>query len=350
MRLLPIVSVLGLLLSACGPSYMSPDDVRSHLLLPRGEVASDTLGNVTDDIFHTQKANDLEGFAGFVKSSESGDDSASAWAAGIVGDSDAMATAVSYGVAEDVGDIFCAASLVAAISRFDSCESDSTECEVELTIDSCIFRIGEGGDENARGRIKFRLHHQEGIDGDWERNDLDIEFDAFETSRDDGTTDYIAGIIALETNEIGDGFTEIIFSADIDTQVRSTDRGLLDDGLISRERVSAALRLTAQEGVDRSSAMVEILAFVDDTDDTRDESVVILLEAESRQIDPETEIAGATLIVRGSNGAFSCTFESVAREGDDGDSSYHSAGQCIDEETGEVFNWDAQATSSSSSS
>lgn len=338
------VSAALLLAAGCGPDYLTPDDVRSHLLLPSGSVSQDTVGRVTEGFYGQQDADSIENYAGFLKSSESGGDGAAAWAAGITGSSSAMEDAVAMGAAEDIGDIFCAASLVAAISAFDSCESSDTECDVELTIDACLLRIGEGGDENARGRIVFNLHTERG--DEWSRETLSLQFEGFEATNSDGNMDFFAGNIFIESTELP-GHEEVIFSADIDTQERSVERGLFDDGIIWRHRVTAAARFTSQEGVDRQATTLEIVVFVDDTDDTRDESVVIQFEAESRQIDENTELAGATLVVRGSNGAFSCTWSSASREGDDGDRSSSSAGECIDEDTGEVFNWTSTSSSTS---
>ncbi|MFZ9886187.1 MAG: hypothetical protein ACO3JL_01690 [Myxococcota bacterium] len=338
---LHLVSLAGLLASACGPGYLTPEEVRSHLLLPRGTVAQETVGRATDDFFDVKGAQSAEGFARLLKSSESGGDSASAWAAGLVdsGDIDAMERAVSFGAAETIGDIFCAAGLVAAISAFDDCEGDQRECEVDLTIDSCILRIGEGGDENARGKISFRLRTVNG--DDWHREELNIEFEGFEVSSSDDTVDYLGGLIALESTEIGSGHLEVIFSADIDAQQRSVERGLFDDGILSRERFSVALRFTAQASDEASSGTLEIVAFVDVDDDAHDQSVVLTLQAESRQIDDETNLAGASLIVRGSNGYFTCTWEAASTTREGGTSTYDSSGGCIDEETGEEFTFAA---------
>lgn len=325
--------------SACGTDYLSPEDVRSHLLLPRGSVDADTVGRVTDDFMNTQEAQGAESFAFFLKSSESGDDSASAWAAELTasGDTGAMEKAVSYGAAEDISDIFCAASLVAAIASFDDCDQNASSCEVKLTIDSCVFRIGEGGDDNARGSIIFELKSDTG-EG-WSREQLSITFDELETTNSDGNMDFLGGLIAIEATEIGTGYSEVIFSADIDEQERTVERGFLDDGMLWRKRVTAAARFTAQDSAEVSSGTMDIVAFVDDNDDTRDESVIITFAAESRQIDEDTELAGATLIVRGSNGAFTCTWEAASEEREGSVSSYDSNGSCLDEDSGETFEW-----------
>ena len=56
--------------------------------------------------------------------------------------------------------------------------------------------------------------------------------------------------------------------------------------------------------------------------------------------------AGATLRVRGNNGAFSCTWDAASRQGEEGEESFESAGACVDEGSGEVFSWSGSASSS----
>lgn len=331
------VSVFGGL--GCGNDYLTPEEVRAHILLPRGAISEDTVGRVTDDFMKKQKADGIEGFANLMKSSEGGNASASAWAAGMVdeGDMGAMELAVSYGAAEDVADIFCAASLVAAIAAFDSCEADARECEAKLTIDSCVMRIGENGDRNARGRMVFKVKTTKG-DG-WSRGQLSLAFEDFESTNPNGNMDYIGGLIAVETTEMP-GFEEVIFTADLESQERTLERGLFDDGILSHERVTAAARFTFQESENSTAGTLEIVAFVDE-DGERNDSVVIAFEAESRRIDESTELAGATLSVRGSNGSFTCTWEGAAEQRDAATSSYESSGSCVDEDTGETFDWDS---------
>ncbi len=324
----------------CGPDYLTPEEVRAHMLLPSGSVSPNTVGRVTDDFLKKQRADGIEGFAQVLKASEGGGGGASAWAAGMVADDDmgAMEKAVSNGVAEDMADIFCAATLVAAIATFDSCEADARECEAELTLNSCILRIGEAGDRNARGRIIFKVKTTNG-DG-WSRARLSLSFDGFESTNSRGTMDYVEGLITVESTELP-GFDEVIFTADLQSQERTVERGLFDDGIIARERVTAAARFTLSESDDVVAGTMEILAFVDEEPGVRKESVIISFAAETRRIDADTQLAGATLSVRGSNGAFSCTWQAAHETLEGATSNYESTGECLDEETGETFSWDA---------
>lgn len=324
---------------ACGPGYLTPEEVRRHLDAPSGQVNADKIGLATDDFFRAQKASEAEGAASFIKANESGGAGAAAWAAGVI-ESGNMEKAVAMGAIDDIGDLFCAASLVASIASFDSCQEDSSNCEAELLIDSCILRIGDGGDELARGKLRFRVRNEE-TDA-YQRSELRIEFEDFETTlrAEEQVTRYFGGIIAIETT-VSDARDEIIFSCDLENELRNQDRGLFSDGVIEAERLSVALRFLAEETEDSASGQLELLAFVDDTDDSRDESVVLSFAAESRRVDADTSIAGATLSVRGGNGDFECTWSSAQERVDEGKHSYQSAGSCVDSATGETFDWES---------
>lgn len=332
-----ILSMFSLSL-ACGPGYLTPEEVRRHLDEPSGQISANTIGFATDDFFKAQKASAAEGTANFIKSSES-DGGAAAWAAGVI-ESGNMEKAVAMGAIEDIGDLFCAASLVASIASFDSCQEDSSNCEAELVLDSCILRIGEGGDELARGKLLFRIRTEE--TDDYQRSELRIEFEDFEVTEneDEELTRYFGGILAVETTT-SDSRDEIIMSCDLKNELRSQDRGLFNDGVVEGERLSVALRFLAEQDEDSAAGSLEILAFLDDTDDSRDESVVLSFAAESRRIDEDTSIAGATLSVRGSNGDFECTWTSAKEQVSEQSSTYESAGNCVDNETGETFDWES---------
>lgn len=330
---------------ACGPGYLTPEEVRSHLEAPKGAVTSSSIGRATRDYVRAQKASGAERSAMFFKDSES-DGGAAAWAAGVI-EAGAMEKAVAMSAVSDIGDLFCAASLVASIATFDSCSENPEDCEAELVIDSCVLRIGEGGDALAKGRIRFRIKNQERPE--FHRTELSIEFEDFESTVEEGEgiTQYFGGLIAIETTatESAEGnAAEVIFSCDLDEQRRSQDRGLFDDGILERQRLTVAMRFTAAESTTEASGTLEILAFLDDSDDSRDESVVLSLAAESRRLDDESPIAGATLAVRGSNGAFSCTWSSASEAIEGETRSYSSQGICLDEETGEEFSWASTAT------
>jgi hypothetical protein len=298
------------------------------------------VGRVTDDFMKQQRADGAEGFAQLLKANESGSGGASAWAAGMVaeGDMGAMERAVSNGAAEDIADIFCAATLVAAIASFDSCEADARECEAELSLSSCILRIGESGDRNARGRIIFKVKSTQG-EG-WSRVRLSLRFDGFESTNSGGTMSYLDGLITVESTELP-GFDEVIFTADLQSQERTVERGVFDDGILRRERLNAAARFTLSDSDERVAGTLELVAFVDEEPGVRKQSVILSFAAESRRIDENTELAGATLSVRGSNGAFSCTWAGASEQIEGATSSYESSGSCLDEQTGETFSWDA---------
>lgn len=334
----------GLLAAAgCGPHYLTPEEVRAHILLPRGHVGEDTIGRVTDDFFKAQRASLAEGTANFIKASESSGDGAAAWAQGVIAGG-AMEEAVSMGAAESVADLFCAASLVASIASFDDCSRDADNCEAELIIDSCVLRIGQNGDENARGRIKFHIKTQS--NDTLRKTALTLTFEGFEFTEDAvaGLTTYFDGVIAIDATEWGDLGEEVIFTCDLDQQVRGQDRGLFNDDIRARTRLTVAMRFSRGRTKESESGSLEIVAFVDDTEDTRDEAVVLSFAAESRHLDENTTLAGATLQVRGQNGAFSCTWEAASEELEGEVSTYASSGACVDEETGESFTWSSEAS------
>lgn len=337
----PLFALAALLTSACGPGYLTPEEVRKHLEAPSGVVGQDTIGYATDDFFRAQRASAAEGTASFIKTSESSG-GASAWASEVIASGN-MEQAVAFGAVEDIGDLFCAASLVASISTFDACSETPENCEAELVIDSCVLRIGENGDHRARGKMRFKIKNEE--QPDFQRSELSIHFEDFEFTDDDeaGITTYFGGIIAIETTEEPER-AEVIFSCDFDQQRRGSERGLFEDYILERERLTVAMRFITEESAEASSGSLEILAFVDESDDSRDESVVISFAAQSRRIDEDTRIAGATLSVRGSNGAFSCTWGAASERVDEETRTYESEGSCIDEETGEEFNWTSTAT------
>jgi hypothetical protein len=255
--------------------------------------------------------------------------------------SGSMQAALDEGAAESASDVFCAASLVANISEFEQCER-GMDCEVDLTIDSCVLRIGEDGDPRARGKIYFKLKNT--VDEGFERTELRITFDDFQSTRSDEeqTIERLAGVIALETSvEEGadESSAELIFSADVDISVRQTNVDFLADPVLERTRATAAVRFTGQESADAASGRLEILAFVDEDDDARDESVALILDASSHRVDDVT-LSEATLEVRGSNGSFTCTFSSAEEDlGADGER-VSAQGSCTDED-GDTFSFDS---------
>jgi hypothetical protein len=315
-------ATLALGLTACGPGYMTPDDVRAHLALPSGSVAPDTIGSATDEFFLAQRASETETQAFFFK-----DDGAAAAAFA----NGSMSNAVGVSNAASLGDVACAAGLVASLSKFDECSVDE-DCEVSVTLNSCVLRVA--GDDNARGSIKFRFKNE--VEPEFRQSELTLEFQALEFS-EAGASAFLEGAVAVEFTEIGDEHVEVILSADVDFQVRGFDRGFFDDDIQERVQIRVALRFTASATEDAQQGRLEILAFVDV--DGEQESVVLTFAAESRQIDSDTTLAGATLSVRGTNGAFECTWAAASERLDVDSATYESEGNCVDLETGDTFDW-----------
>lgn len=324
---LATLSLSALTLAACGPNYLTPDQVRDHIANPGGEVSSNTVGFATDDIFRAKRASSAESNAFFLKGTSA---------------AVPMQTAASF--ANPVADAFCTASLVASIAAFDDCSAGADNCEAEFVIDSCVLKLGEdGGDVNADGRIRFLISNQN--DGNTRAEELRITFEGFSSSLVAESSDpaefieQFDGIIAVATTEeLDNSRSEVIFSADVDYSTRVVDPGFFDDGIVERTRLTAALRFLEERGEDFESGSLDLLAFVDDSDDTRDESVVLTFAAESRRID-NLELTNATLELTGSNGAFLCTFNSAEEQLGNETASYTSSGNCIDQETGEEFNF-----------
>ncbi len=324
---LATLSLSALTLAACGPNYLTPDQVRGHIENPGGEVSSSTVGFATDDIFRAKRASSAEANAFFLKGTT-----------GAV----PMQSAASF--ANPVADAFCTASLVASIAAFDDCTDGTDNCEAEFVIDSCVLQLGEdGGDVNADGRIRFLISNSN--EGGVRSEELRITFEGFSSSLVAESSDpaefveQFDGIIAVASTQTeDDSRNEVIFSADIDYSTRVVDPGFFEDGIVERTRLTAAMRYLEESGEDFETGSLDLLAFVDDTDDTRDESVVLTFATESRRID-SLELTNATLELTGSNGSFLCTFNSAEETLGDETASYSSAGNCLDRETGEEFNW-----------
>ena len=326
---------------------LTPEKVREHLADPQAAVDNGTMGRTARDFFSAQRASSAQSLALFTRdSSDSSSNLAAAWMAG----DESFRRSMSFAGGDDFGDIFCAANLAAAILTFNGCETGAN-CEANLEVDSCVLRIGEGGDANARGKIVFNLKNT--TNAEFQRTELRLTFEDFEISADDDTADYFDGLLALETTEFLDRDTdatdrvEVILAADLTQQRRRVERfPVFDDGKISSTRASAGLRFTANESDAENSVTVELLAFVDDDDNTRDESVVLRFAASSNEISAERTLADATLEVEGSNGVFSCTWSAASENlsGDDGGGSVDSAGSCVDED-GKTFSFEASSTS-----
>ena len=152
--LLPLLIVASVAFgTGCG-ARLTPERVRELLDTPTGSVGPDSMANATRDMFLADRATSIESFANLLKLDAS-DDSSNAL------------PGLSTGVLEDTGDVFCVGGLVASALAFDACKIGD-ECKSELTIDSCLLRVGDAGDEDARGKIKMKLENV--VDSDFDRS------------------------------------------------------------------------------------------------------------------------------------------------------------------------------------
>jgi hypothetical protein len=323
-----VVVVPAVLGTGCS-QRLTPDEVRSLLDEPKGTVSSAVMPAITRDLFMTDRATRAEGLANLVKSDHSG--------GGDDGGGDGQ-----EGVGEAIGDTFCVGGLVTSVASFDDCKSDG-DCKAELTLDSCLLRVGDPGvDEAANGKIVFKIDNT--IDKHVADTSLSLEFQGWESSRDDDTLDALDGEIALDSLiDDANDHAEVVFAADLDARVRNKDRGFLDDGYVEQTHLQAGLRFTADSTDTSASGAIEVLASVDE-DGSREDSVVIRLTGEGHQIDAENATAGAALEVVGENGTFSCTWSATSQEGSRDGVTVASTGQCTDE-NGEVFDFDGKAVS-----
>jgi len=310
----------------CG-ARLDPDRVRELLDEPRGQIEPDTMTRVTRDLFRADAATAAEGFAQFLKLNQGGGETNNA-------------LPVSTGVLEDVGDVFCVGGLVAGIATFDGCELGD-DCDAELTIDSCLLRVGDEGDEEARGKVKLQLKNT--VEDAKDKSLLGIQFEGWESSQDEALLDTFEGQIQLEVvSAHDDSLFELVFASDVDQKEKRKERGLFDDGIESHTELVAGVRFQAEQSEDSGRGSLEVLAFVDE-DGNREDSVSIKFEAEGHRVSATETTAGATLEVTGTNGTFSCTWSaSSADAGADG-LTVESAGQCTDED-GEVFSFEGTAT------
>jgi hypothetical protein len=344
-RILPL-SLVVVAASACGPTYLTPELVREHLAAPKGAVSQDSLPRATRSFFRAKEATAAEAQAFFVKGvGKSGGTTAQDDGVAEATGGGMMQSAVGGG-AETASDVLCAASLVANVSEFEACE-EGRDCDVDLTIDACVLRIGENPDPNARGSIHFKLKHT--IEPEDERVELRITFDEFQlTDDEDGEVlRRLDGIIALETTTHEDAdlaSAEVIFSADLDFQKKITHPDFFEDSVLERARLTAALRFTGDETATDAQGKLEILCFVDESDDARDESVSLVLQAESHHLESQDLTTAAVAIeVHGSNGSFACTWSAAEQDlGPDGDR-VTSQGECTDE-NGDTFTFSSVVT------
>lgn len=330
-RLLPLFTAAAVVAAGAGCGQrLTPERVRELLDAPAGDVSPENMGRVTRDLFGADRATGAEALAQLIKADQ-GD-----------GGGNAMRPipGVQTGVIEDAGDVFCVGGLVAGLATFDGCELGE-ECDAEVTIDSCLLRVGDG-DEDARGKIRFRLLNE--IDADFERSTMSIEFQDWQASNDDTMLDAFDGQIALEsTRAVDDTSIDLIFASDFDQRLVRKQRGLFDDGIEQQTENVVGLRFQASETEDSAQGQLDVLAFVDE-DGNREDTVTIRMAAEGHRVDADNATASASLEIIGANGTFACSWsgaeESVDRDG----VRVTSAGSCVDED-GETFEFSGEATS-----
>ncbi len=329
-----LLSMLSLpALVACGPGYLTPDEVREHLDNPQGSVDAGTLGNVADDYFDAQMGMNAQDLAFFVKSDQGGGSRGSAQRmAGLVNSSPLANSPVAKNTA---GDIFCATTLVAQVASFDTCENEGS-CEAELTIDACVLRLGEDGDENASGKLHFTLSEETTAAID--RGTMQIEFDKWETTvGNPQVIDHLDGILAFEyTDYKEEQRAETILSVDmLNRQTDPTVTGLFRSGVIYEHRSTAALRTTFAETETGETASLEVLAF---TDEELTESLNLQFDYEATWVSDTRSVFDASMTVIGNNGMFTCLWSSEVVEQAVDLYSYSSGGTCTDQD-GESFDW-----------
>jgi hypothetical protein len=327
MRALLIVPLVVPLFSTGCAGRLTPDEVRALLDDPKGTVSAATLPTITRDLFVADRAGSVENIANVLKTEQSAGSDESA------GDE---------GAVEAVGDTWCIGSLVASIASFDGCQSGDS-CKAELTIDSCVLRVGDPGiDEDANGSIRFQLDNE--VDDDVATTALALEFRGWESSRSDETLNAIDGLISLDTViDEGENRAEVVVAADVDARVRNKERGFLDDGYVEQVHLMAGARFLAESTDTSASGSLEVLALLDE-DGAREESVVIRMNAEGRALDAEEATASAALEIVGENGTFRCSWSATSEEGDRDGVRVASAGECTDE-NGEVFSFEGEAVS-----
>jgi hypothetical protein len=310
-----IVALSMLTLTGC---RLDPETVRELIENPNGKVGKASMGRVASALVLSDVATTAEDVAWTFKNL-------------LEADIDKI----------DAGDVFCAGSFTADTVEFAGCIEED-ECESELVIDSCLLRIGDA-DENAAGKIRFKLKNE--TTSNAQQANLEIHFEDFEASREDGdTTDLFKGMVAVETNVFEDDDeleTEVVLSADVESIVRRTERGwFFDDGIEDWQHAIAGVRVTTRADDDDAEGTVEIVAFVDE-DGGRDEAVVVRVSGSSTQIDSDTLASTVDIEVEGDNGIFACNFDQLERDADRDGVTVSAKGSCRDED-GDEFDFSGE--------
>ncbi len=321
---------------------LTPEQVRAELESPSGTVDDTSMVAIADDWFDAGDAFESEDMAGVLKSSQSRR-ARTGTPLDVLVAPEVLDQALNFGAASTIVDIFCVTDLITDISEFDDCESGET-CEVELTIDSCILRLGDDGDEHADGSITFTL--SETTTSEYNRGELSIEFEGWQYSDVDHVA-YTDGLLAIEFTEwLTEDREEIIYSVDLTQKhINPDEDGMFSDGAIWENHARAAMRITTLSEGNTESGTLELLSFVDiNNDGTMEDTLVVTLDLTFTDVSDAVDAASLTLEVRGTNGSYTCSWQGAVSEQTENSTSYHSEGSCVDNTTGETFSWNGTHT------
>lgn len=327
--------VLALMLG-CSKDPLSPDDVRAELDNPTARLSASSIPDVADDFFASKDAWGGE---------------ASAWGWVDLGRSNARIGAegmrdrvmdrgnLERMVNPALGGIFCAADFVLQLSSFEECSRGDT-CEVELVLKACMLNLA--GDEAAKGKLRFTLREEQ--QADFDRGSLSLGFEDWRYTNGDFWAE-LDGLLAIEGTSWHDGSKEeILYTSDF--SLRSVDpdaRGLFRSGEVFERRARAALRFTYEDLGGSETGTVEILAWVDEDGDGREDgSVVVRFGVEVSPLADGT-LAGFTVELIDATGTWSCAWTTAEQSSGDGGTTWTSGGTCTDP-SGATVSFDGSVT------
>ncbi|MEZ4316802.1 MAG: hypothetical protein R3F61_04850 [Myxococcota bacterium] len=316
------------LLFACNKGPMGPDDVRAEMENPSGRLTAQNLPGVADDFFASSEAYDGESLAwGWVGNARGGGTSERLGPDRMADRVRDLANLDGF-VSKGLGDIFCATDFLLQLSTFESCDRGNT-CEVELVVKACLMRIGEDGDEAAKGKLRFTLREEQ--DRDFDRGSLSLGFEDWRFTDGDAWAE-LEGLLAIEGTSWHDGSREeVLYSADFSTRGLDPDaRGVFRSGETFDRRVRAAMRFVYEDDGTTETGTIELLAWVDeDGDGDEDGSVVVRFGVEVSTLDTGT-MTGLTAELVDATGVWTCTWNVAEQLSDSDGTTWTSAGTCTD--------------------
>lgn len=323
------------LILGCSKGPMTPDDVRAELDNPSARLSAGNLPGVTDDFFASRE-------------SWAGETNAWGWVDGAsgarIGPARMADRVLDRGNLERLvnpalGGIFCATDFVLQLASFEDCDRGDT-CEVEFVLKACMMRLG--GDESAKGKLRFTLSEQTA--SDFDRGSLSLGFEDWRFTDGDLWAE-MDGLLAIEGTSWHDGSREeVLYTSDFSVRgLDPAERGVFRSGETFDRRVRAALRFTYEDLGASETGTVEILAWVDEDGDGRDDgSVVLRFGVEVSPFDGGT-LAGFTAELIDAQGTWSCTWEVAEQTSDEGGTTVTSRGTCTDP-AGETVSFDGSVT------